>query len=147
MLNTNSAAPPPNFIFSCLPGLFHSTERPSPGANLVENENYLNILGELGESCVFSEPHFTCRVYGSTLSYCVTCLCSPESQRENEVEISSGDICVCVCVCESAKRHTHTGVHNTNTHTQVQLVSSRRGDMRDKSCLAHLSLLQGSRRN
>lgn len=100
----------PNFVLSCLP-VSSSSEWPSPRANLVENENYLNILGELGESCVLSEPHFTCRVYGSTLSYCVTCLCSPDRRGRMKLKLVLG-----IYVCEGAPTHSHRGTH-TNIHT------------------------------
>lgn len=89
-----------------------SSERPSPRANLVENENYLNILGELRESCVLSEPHFTCRVYGSTLSYCMTCLCSPDRRGRMKLKLVLG-----IYVCVKMHRHTHAGGVHTHTHT------------------------------
>ncbi len=129
MLNTNTHSLPSTGPLILYFPVSSSGEGPSPRANLVENENYLNILGELRESCVLSEPHFTCRVYGSTLSYCMTCLCSLDRRGRMKLKLVPG-IYMCVCVRESAcfSRHAHTGGHTqTHTHTQVQLVSNQRG--------------------
>ena len=99
-----------------------SSEWPSPWANLVENENYLNILGEAqGELCALRAPfHLPCLRLHAELLHDLSLL--PGSQRENEVEISSGDIyvceCVCVCVCVKMHRHTHTDVHTGSISVQ-----------------------------
>ncbi len=90
---THSQCGFPNFTFSYLP--VSSIQWTSARANLAENENYLNILVELRESCALSEPHFTCRVYGSMLSYCMTCLCSADRRGRMESKLVPG-IYVCV---------------------------------------------------
>lgn len=58
------------------------------------------------------------------------------SQGEMEVEISSGEIC--------ANLHALSGQNvQTHTYTQVKIESNLRGSqVRDKSCLPHLSLQQ-----
>lgn len=59
---------------------------PSQG-NLVESKNYLNIPENLQEGCVLSEPHFTCSVYCSTLSYRMTCLYSADHGRRMKLKL------------------------------------------------------------
>lgn len=125
------------------------TEWPSTRVNLVENENYLNIPGELRESCVFPEHHFTCCVYGSMLSYCMTCLCSPDHTTRMKLKLVP-EIYVCESACVSiaeswpyTQEHeqTHTCTH-TDVHRSSISVQSQGTQVRDKSCLVHLSLQQ-----
>lgn len=102
MLNTNTYSPPqcesPTFfyLFPCLP-VSSSSEWPSATANLAQNENYLNILGELRESCATLRApfHLPC-FYGSTLSYYVSCLCSPDRRGRMKLKLVPG-IYVRVC--------------------------------------------------
>lgn len=53
----------------------------------MENENCLNIPGEVRERCGPSKDHFNCRLHAQLLHD--SSLLS-RLQRENEVEISSG---------------------------------------------------------
>lgn len=130
MLNTNTRSlsryGSPNFILLCP----SHTEWPSPRVNLVENENYLNIPGELRESCVLSEHHFTCCAYGSMLSYCMTCLCSPDHRTRMKLKLVP-EIYVresaCISIAESwpyTQKHAqtltcaHTDVHRSSISVQ-----------------------------
>lgn len=95
----------------------------------MENENYLNIPGELGggeglggEARALRAPfHLPCLRVHAELLRDLSLLSS--SQKENKVEISSGDICEGECVhinCGDALIHTHTHRGGTHAHKHAR---------------------------
>lgn len=106
----------PNFMF---PSLLVSSpsDRPSAWANLVENENYLNILRELRENCVLLKHHFNLprlRLHAELLRDS-SLLCRRGRMKSKLV---LWDICVCARVWVRVFQvHTDTVVAEYTTAT------------------------------
>lgn len=102
-------------------------------ANLVENKmKTLNILMEPCSSCGLSRAHFTCRVYGSVLSYYMNCLAGLAGRGAMKLKFVPGmGVRVRVRVCVMPRMH--------NTNTQAAGGFNQFPGVRDKSCLVHVS--------